>query len=1218
MITEFFRFELRQQLQSPLLWLLAALFALLGFGAAATDAIQVGGAIGNVYRNAPIVVIQFLTMFTLFGLLICGIFVSSALLRDFDAGSADLLFANPIKKRDFLIGRFSAALLACLAVYVVTAAAIFSAQFMPWIEPVRLGAVRLMPYVFGIGVMVLPNVLFTSALLTLLAVTTRSVLWVYVGVLGFLLMYVIGTALSSSLDNVWIVTLADPFGLRALSRTVRYWSAAERNLLIPALSGYLLANRVLWMLLSLVMAGLAFSLFKTERAGTARRWFSVPRWLSTGRGVKTQHAPQNPVHAAAAGSAAHAFAAPGFGTRVAWRQCAAQLRFDAIGIFKSAPFIVMLLFALINFVPSALLAETMYDAAIYPVSSQMLQALSGAYSWLLFIIAMFYAGELVWKERQAKLSDVVDAMPTPNWTPLVAKLGALLLVVACFQIFGALSGMLIQAMKGYFQFEPLLYLKGITLGALYFVLIAGLALALQVVANNKFIGYAAMIVVLIMQLVAASLGWTHGLYQYGASPDAVYSDMNGYGHFLPAKLYFTAYWALVLSCLLLLAAAFWLRGASTSFAERATLAKARLRGRLGWALGVTALSTFALGGFIFWNTNVLNTFRSPSALLDLQARYERDFKQYASLAQPKIIAIDIDVDLRPETQSMRAVGTYRIRNPHQEALTQVHIQMPDDETLTQLDFGSVSDVGATLSLHDRELGYRIYQLQQPMLPGAERELHFTVELKPTGFGNAMAQTQIVENGSFFNSRVFPAFGYSNQGEIGDRTERRKRGLGEPERMPKLQEHSENGPERASTYLGDDADWLAFKTSICTAPDQIALAPGYLKREFMREGRRCFSYAMDRPMLNFYAYLSARWQVKKALYTSPLTNKTIPLEVYFDAKHPYNVDRMLESMQKSLHYYETNFSPYQHQQARIMEFPGYASFAQAFANTIPYSENIGFIADLRPPEQIDYVFYVTAHEIAHQWWAHQVIGANVQGATMLSESLAQYSALMVMEKQYGRDKMRKFLKYELDRYLSGRGGEILDEQPLYKNENQAYIHYRKGSLVFYRLREDMGEAALNAALAKFIAAKSFQTAPYTTSLELIGFLRAQAKPETQQLITDLFEKISFYDNRVDEARAVRQANGSYLVTINASAAKLYADGTGKETPAPMQDYIDVGVYAGSGKNQRTLYLKREYVTTSSPSFSVLVNERPSEVGFDPDNKLIDRVSVDNRKSVELVQ
>jgi ABC-2 type transport system permease protein len=126
---------------------------------------------------------------------------------------------------------------------------------------------------------------------------------------------------------------------------------------------------------------------------------------------------------------------------------------------------------------------------------------------------------------------------------------------------------------------------------------------------------------------------------------------------------------------------------------------------------------------------------------------------------------------------------------------------------------------------------------------------------------------------------------------------------------------------------------------------------------------------------------------------------------------------LSAMKKSLDYYVKNFGPYAHQEARIVGFPRVAGFAAAFPGTMPYPESLGFIADLNHPDDIDTVAYVVAHEIAHQWWDEQVIGANIEGATLLSETLAQYSALMVMEKEYGRDMMRKFLAYETDLHLS---------------------------------------------------------------------------------------------------------------------------------------------------------------------------------------------------------
>jgi aminopeptidase N len=368
------------------------------------------------------------------------------------------------------------------------------------------------------------------------------------------------------------------------------------------------------------------------------------------------------------------------------------------------------------------------------------------------------------------------------------------------------------------------------------------------------------------------------------------------------------------------------------------------------------------------------------------------------------------------------------------------------------------------------------------------------------------------------------------------------------------------------------------------------------------------------MHNFYAYLSGRWTVTRGQY------KGVPIEVYHDPRHAYNVERMIDASRKSLAYFEKNFSPYQHRQLRIVEFPGYAQFAQSFANTIPYSESIGFIADLRDEDALDYVFYVTAHEVAHQWWAHQVIGANVQGATVLSESLAQYSALMVMEQEYGRSKMRRFLKYELDSYLTGRGRERDRELPLLRVEDQPYIHYQKGSLVFYRLREELGEETLNRALARFLADKGYQAPPYTTSAELLDYLRAEATPAQQALLADLFEKISLYDNRVESASSRRLPDGRFEVTLDLRTAKLYADGTGKESPGTMDDWMDVAVFArgpsGEEADERVLYLGRHRFDADRTTLTLTVDEQPYEAGVDPYNKLVDRISQDNRRRISL--
>jgi aminopeptidase N len=160
----------------------------------------------------------------------------------------------------------------------------------------------------------------------------------------------------------------------------------------------------------------------------------------------------------------------------------------------------------------------------------------------------------------------------------------------------------------------------------------------------------------------------------------------------------------------------------------------------------------------------------------------------------------------------------------------------------------------------------------------------------------------------------------------------------------------------------------------------SIAPGYLQKEWRENGRRYFHYKTEAPILSFWSYLSARYEVRRGQW------KDVPIEVYYHPSHPYNVDRMIDGVKKSLTYFTEHFSPCQHRQVRILEFPRYERFAQSFPNTIPFSESIGFIASLEDPEDIDYVFYVTAHEIAHQWWAHQVIGGDVQGATVYTTAM----------------------------------------------------------------------------------------------------------------------------------------------------------------------------------------------------------------------------------------
>ncbi len=550
---------------------------------------------------------------------------------------------------------------------------------------------------------------------------------------------------------------------------------------------------------------------------------------------------------------------------------------------------------------------------------------------------------------------------------------------------------------------------------------------------------------------------------------------------------------------------------------------------------------------------------------------------------------------------MRATGSYKLVNKTAVDVEQVHLHLNEQVTVHSLGFDRPSEVVSD----DLRMRHQIRKLAEPLRPGEAMTLNFDVAYDREGFGNNGRLTAIVDNGSFFdNTNFFPTIGYDPRRELEEDDKRKEQQLPPRERMPSIDDES----ARRNTYVANDGDWIDFAATVCTSPDQLAIAPGYLQREWTENDRRCFAYQMDAKILPFYSFMSARYAVLRDKW------KDVDIEIYYQPGHEYNLARMVDAIKKSLDYFTTNFSPYQHRQVRILEFPRYAQFAQAFPNTIPFSESIGFIARVRPddPEDVDYPFYVTAHEVAHQWWAHQVIGANVQGATMLSESLSQYSALMVMEKEFGRDKMKRFLAYELRSYLRGRGNERKKELPLALVENQQYIHYNKGSLVFYALRDYLGEDRLNAALARYIKQVAFQPPPFTTTRDLLKILREVAPPEHQHLIEDMFETITLFDNKVVSA-SVAPRDGKFVVTLELATEKLRADGLGDETPIAIADSIEVGVFAAPAPGEelgRPLYLERRAFDSASSTIEIVVDEMPVRVGVDPYNKLIDRNPRDN--------
>ena len=1187
MFGKIFGFELRFHLRSPLIYISCLFFFLLTFGAISSDAVQIGGAIGNVNRNAPFVVMQLLTVLSLFGIFTTTAFVGNAAYRDFELKTDALFYSSPIRKVPFLLGRFAGSFVMSMLVFVAAALAIVIGSHMPWVDSATVGPLMPQAYLFTLGFMVLPNLLLVAAIFFCVASLTRNILATYASTVVFFIGYLASRRFIGDIDNDRMAALVDPFGLNSLSLATRYWTPFDRNtrILWPP-DGPFLWNRILWtgIALAIIVGTVVFFRFATPaRSSKAKRAEAEAPSRASLALPKVQQV----------------------FTRGSWfQQFRSVLGVELTMVMKGLPFIIITILAVANTIFAAIASSRIYGTSVYPVTHLMVSAINGGFAFFALILMTFYAGEMVWRERQLKLSDVIDASPVSTSALWSAKFSTLVVMEVILLAAATLATMIVQTAKGYHTYELGLYARGVFVNTgLTILLLAVLAFVVQVLTSNKNAGFLAIVLYLVLSAVVPGMHFEHRLYRLFDVPDITYSDMNGYGHFVKPEAWLLVYWYLFAGVLLVATHLLWVRGTETGLRARVRSAPARFGRGSATVLAILAAGFIGSGSYIFYNTNVINHYRPSDERDQRRAEFEKLYKKYNGLAQPRVTDVQADVAIDPEHRAVTVHGTYKLVNKTAVPIPELHVLMNPDAK------SKISLPGATIKQADASHGYTIYHLAQPLAPGASLTMTFDTSQDNRGFVTDGQNNSLVANGTFFNNgELFPSLGYQAAGQLQDRSKRKKYGLPPVERMKPASDLA----ARQNTYISTDADWINLDTTVSTTADQTAIAPGYLQKEWTANGRHYFRYKTTSPILPFWAYLSAHYQVKRDSW------KGIPIEIYYDAKHPYNVDRMIYAVKKSLDYYTANFSPYQHAQVRILEFPRYASFAQSFPNTIPYSESIGFIADLRDREAIDYVFYVTAHEVAHQWWAHQVIGGNVQGSTMLSETLSQYSALMVMQKEYGKAQMRKFLKWELDRYLNGRGGELVAEMPLVKVENQDYIHYRKGSLVMYALQDYIGEDKVNAALRTFIAEHAFSQPPYPTAEQLVAEFRKVTPPEQQSIITDLFETITLYDNKTLDATSTKLADGRYKVTFTVSATKLRGTGAGAEKPIAIDDWIDVGVLGDGGQSKthddKVLFMEKRRITQPKQTFDIVVSGKPTRAGIDPFNKLIDRNPVDNTKKL----
>ena len=1063
-------FEIGRQVRHAGFWAATGLLFATGLLLIGADSI-LGSPV--LARNAPVELAKGTLILSIFFLLGAVAMAADAALRDSLSGFEPILRATPQTRAESIVGRFLGLQVTAILSFTLAASGLLAGALMPWVDQKSIGPF-IWPQIALIWLLIgAPTVIALTSISFALAAALRSAFAAYVVVIVALVLAVALPRMIGQMDRDWLIraTWVEPFGLLGFMVDTAKWTIERKAVEGVPLGGLFMANRACVLTASGVL--LILAMVAERRSDETRLRQARPD-------------PQQPVLAA---PQTWRNTPPSFGFRTSLRQFASRLRLEVANILLRPSLLILAGLILMFGTITLWTANSFYGTPSLPAIRVLAEELRVWFLLLALLVAIFFGGETIWRERDYKVADLIDATPTTDLVFMSAKIIAVFCAILVMGVACIASAICVQLAKGYVDPHPSQYLTMVILPVLQEISFpAMLALTGAVLAPNRFVGWLVPILSIAALFAADWFGFSHPLFDFSAIPSAPLSEMNPQAGDAKARAWVATYWLLWSGLLFVFLWMFWPRGQSRSFKVGLRQAQSRLHGLGGVVTAGLMALTVAVGGWILLNTVIWNPFVPSQILQARQAQFERETIHLLRVPAPSIIDTRISVSLWPRLRRMEAKGQLILENQTATPLSQFYVHSPDD-----LSEASVSVPGAR-EVANRH-GLRTFVLDKPLNPGGRTSLTFRSLIAQKGSFSAGFQIRVARNGTFLRSDAFiPTLGVNPHAYLQDPDARKRQHL--PPSTPTIEPNDPRAGDR--NYLR--ADWSTADITITTDSDQTPVAPGRQVSEQVKDGRRVARFVSDRPILSWFSIQSARYAVRK------IRRDDVDIAVYFHPGHGQNVDRMLAALEGGLAIYEKEFGPYPLPYLRIVEFPAYGDYAQAFAGTIPFSENVGFITDLRNPKSFDYVTKVTLHELAHQWWGHQVIGGDARGARLMSEGLSEYSATMAQGRLQGPDAATRALKISITSYLERQGERRQIEPAPYRENSEPYIAYDRANISFAYARQFMGEAELHRALRAFLHAHAFQGAPYPTSLDLFAQLQAEATPVQRTRLKPLFLEV----------------------------------------------------------------------------------------------------------------
>lgn len=1182
MILDLLKFENLYQSKQRALLLLSLVFLAYGLLIGSMNHAPV-----NVNFNSGYQLHFYTGLMTLGGVFIAMFFAISGVIRDRKHAMEGILYSTPVTKWQYFLSRLAGVYIFSLSTFTIFFIGHVAGTFSPALDPSRVMPFRFFNYLQTWSIFVVPNIFICVALVYSVALLTKNNVATYAsGIFIYMLYIICSIVLNSPLmassvpatpEGLMMASLADPFGLAAFFEQTQFWTAYQKNNQMLSFSGFLLWNRLLWVGLASLCLGIAYRTFSFRKpAGRAEK--KKPE-----KPEKVTTKPYRPVPVS-------------FGASFSWKPFGHLVLSNLKGVFKSLPFIgVMLVWGIVAFseIYFRIVEGGDYHDSLYATTSQLTQLLAKPLGMLALILIVFYAGEIVWRNRDYKFEGVIDATPVPNTVFFLSNLVSLVALPCILIVSGVLIAVLFQAYTGYYHFEWDLYLSMFYYQGTSLLFYGLFALFIQSIIPNKYVGMGLSgVLILMLGTFSNYIGIEHPMLRLGMTPVLGYTEMYGFSVVATAFHHYSIYWLSLGAILALLAFRLMQRGAISGIKLKpAYLFQGWTKSqRLAFAL---FLAIFIISGYvIYYNTNIKGEYINSTESMERMARYEKQYKPYDSLDRLTLAHFYTEVDLYPEELRYTIHGRHVLKNNNEQPVKQVFIN-------ERIPLSSLAVGRGRLMICDTTYGAYLFEFDPAIQPGEEVTMTFDLERRSTAYEPDHA---IVGNGTYISFRDYePILGYRASMEIADAFERRKRGLPE-----KASEHDEEShmPQN-DVKVGKSS----FETIVSTPDSQTAISIGDLIRQWEDGGRTYYHYKTSFNILPYVAYFSADYETRKTNF------KDIAIEQYYHRGHEYNLDKVEESAIRTLKYCEEHFGDYPFDHIRIAEVPGLRSYAgMAQPGTISMVEDRLYLVDIRNAQGFDLVSKRTIHEVAHQWWGMILTPKIVQGGSIFVEGFAKYTEAVVMEKMYGKGATWQIAETANHTYFRGHAFASEPEPPIYLEDGEHYLAYGKHFTVMMAMRDLIGEDKVNQVLRTLVDRYRDQNELLVASPELIDEFYKVTPKQHHQLIDDWFKRVITYNLSVKNATVTVLKNGKYKVDIEVTAHRFNTLKNGESEPISINEPIMIGAFSKHpqevAQEQSILYMEPHIVSDDNLHFSIIVDQAPTHVAIDPYGTRSDENLFDN--------